>query len=154
MSVWSVHITVIKIKIICMHSCCDSVENDHCHPKTMEMIYEIWQYWDIHDYWLVLLAALKESYVFIFSYDTRITNKFTTLCEPKTQRQHFRLLIHITGLLHYILCHYSEILAWISKINEYKPFFLTSTSIRNRREKFAIETQISSLLDRCALIVL
>lgn len=32
---------VIKIKIICMHSCCDSVENDHCHPKTTEVIYEI-----------------------------------------------------------------------------------------------------------------
>lgn len=120
-SVWSVQMTAIK-EIICMLSCCNSVENDLCHPETMELIYEIWQYWHIHDYWLVLLAALKEPYVFIFSNDIRITNKFTTPCEPKTQRQHFRVLIHITGLLHYILCHYSEILAWISKINEYKPF--------------------------------
>lgn len=109
-------------RIICMRSYHNSVENDHCHLETMELRYKIWQYWDIHDYWLVLLGDLKEPYVFIFSNDTRITNKCTTLREPKTQRQHFRVLIHITGLLHYMLCHYSEILAWIIKINEYKPF--------------------------------
>lgn len=96
-----------------------SVENDHCHLETMELIYEIWQYWDIHDYWLLLLVALKAPYVFIFINDTCITNKLS-MCERKIQRGYFRVLIHIRGLLHYISCHYCEILAWISKINEYK----------------------------------
>lgn len=40
-SVWSVQTTVIKTCIICMLPCCDYVENDHCHPETMELIYEI-----------------------------------------------------------------------------------------------------------------
>lgn len=96
-----------------------STENDHCHLETMELIYEIWQYWDIHDYWLLLLVALKAPYVFIFINDTCITNKLS-MCERKIQRGYFRVLIHIRGLLHYISCHYCEIFAWISKINEYK----------------------------------
>lgn len=116
---WSA-LTAIKTRRICVRRRCISVENYHSRCETMELIYELWQYGDTYDYWLVLLAALKEPYVFIFRRDARITNKFSALCVAKTQRGHFEVLMHITGLLYYVLCHYSKILAWISEMNEYK----------------------------------